>query len=159
MTVLAAKSIRRLCIKKGMISPFHERTVDRNSGCSYGLSYCGYDVRLDQDIVIHPAPNLMSFQLASTMEQFKMPSRVVGFVHDKSTWARMGLAVQNTVIEPGWAGYLTLEITNHSNEIIRLKQGTPIAQVVFHWLDYPATPYRGKYHNQERGPQAARYEK
>ena len=45
-----------------------------------------------------------------------MPSDVLGQVCDKSTWARRGVAVQNTIIEPGWRGYLTVELTNHSGE-------------------------------------------
>jgi hypothetical protein len=82
---------------------------------------------------------------------------VVGVVHDKSSLARRGIAVQNTVLEPGWRGFLTLEITNHGPEPIMLKSGCAVAQVVFTFLDEPTErPYRGKYQDQEAGPQAAR---
>jgi dCTP deaminase len=88
-----------------------------------------------------------------------MPTDVIGFVHDKSTLARFGIAVQNTVIEPGWTGILTIELTNHSDEFLWLTAGQPIAQIVFHELDAPTErPYSGKYQNQEAGPQAARFE-
>ena len=124
---------------------------------SGGLGPCGYDVALAQDIVMNPSTMAGSFQLGSTREVFAVPDDVVGIVHDKSSWARRGLAVQNTVIEPGWRGYLTLEITNHSHGLVRLHAGTPVAQVVFHRLDCPTDrTYSGKYQDQEPGPQAAR---
>lgn len=163
MTILSAQTIRKL----RLIDPIVERQ-QHESGCSYGLSACGYDVRLDQDITITPG----CFVLASTMERFHMPTNVVGKVHDKSTWARRGLAVQNTVIEPGWSGYLTMEIscnilTYHEfstkwdpenwtvpgiEPSVLLKAGTPIAQILFQFLDETTEkPYNGKYQNQERG--------
>jgi dCTP deaminase len=149
MTVLSAQTLREI----RPVSPFSERTLDQRTGTTYGLSACGYDVRLDQTVDLAPG----EFALASTVEQFTMPSDVVGIVHDKSTWARRGLAVQNTVIEPGWCGYLTLELTNHSREHLHLPVGTPVAQIVFHRLDVETDqPYSGKYQNQERGPQSAR---
>jgi len=84
---------------------------------------------------------------------------VIGFVHDKSTWARLGIAVQNTVIEPGWEGYLTLEITNHSRDRVTILRGSGIAQVIFQFLDLPSEkPYDGKYQDQARGPVAAIHE-
>jgi dCTP deaminase len=65
--------------------------------------------------------------------------------------------VQNTVIEPGWSGWLTLEIANHGREAITLTRGVGIAQILFHPLDKPtALKYTGKYQNQERGPVSAK---
>jgi len=166
MTILSAQTIRRL----KLLDPMVERQQHPESGCSFGLSACGYDLRLDQDIVIEPG----GFTLASTMERFHMPTDVVGIIHDKSTWARRGIAVQNTVAEPGWSGFLTLEISCNipvnrqmwekfwpGTEYTRTKlvAGTPIAQVIFHRLDEPteqAYPDTGKYQNQERGPVAAK---
>jgi dCTP deaminase len=85
-----------------------------------------------------------------------MPTDLVAFVHDKSTWARRGLSLFNTVIEPGWSGFLTLEIVNHSTNPLRLLSGDPIAQIVFMRMEEPAEkPYAGKYQNQKRGPQEA----
>ena len=97
--------------------------------------------------------------LASTLEQFHMPHDLIGTVRDKSTWARLFLAVQNTLLDPGWPGFLTLELTNHSDVEIRIAEGEPIAQIVFELLDQPTEKlYRGKYYNHERGPQHARHE-
>lgn len=174
MTVLSAQSI----LKRKIITPSNLRTVER--GMTYGISGAGYDVRVsfeglnftavkffqpplsrlnDAFGFIPTKPNGYTFMLAATMEHFNMPDDVVGIVHDKSTWARRGLAVQNTVIEPGWRGYLTLELTYHGPaemELI-LQHGDPIAQIVFHQLDEPTIfPYQGKYQDQEPGPQEAR---
>lgn len=88
-----------------------------------------------------------------------MPDDLVGRVCDKSTLARLGIAVQNTIIEPGWLGYLTLEITNHSKATVFINEGQPIAQIMFEMLDFPTMqPYDGKYQDQENFPVAARLE-
>jgi dCTP deaminase len=170
--ILSSQTIRQYCkpIKmfnaKPMLSPFRE--AGTHSGMSFGLSCSGYDIRIDQDVILYPTTlaNLIlnsigfkrsAFSLASSVEEFCMPSNIMGFVTDKSTWARRGLAVQNTCIEPGWGGKsLTLELSNHSDNVIRIKRGAPIAQVVFYKLDFPTDlPYVGKYSNQPRGPQKA----
>ena len=120
---------------------------------SGGLGPAGYDIALAQDV------NLGSggFALASAVELFNMRDNIAARVHDKSTWARRGVTVQNTFIEPGWRGYLTLELTNHSPRMVHIPQGAPIAQVVFEWVDAPTElPYSGKYQDQEAGPQEAR---
>ena len=80
-------------------------------------------------------------------------------MHDKSSWARRGIAVQNTLFDPGWSGYATLELSNHGQEIVTITAGDPIAQIVFHMLDQATEqPYQGKYQDQEAGPQPARLE-
>jgi dCTP deaminase len=82
-----------------------------------------------------------------------MPDDILGIVHDKSTWGRRGIAVQNTVIEPGWRGFLTLELSNHSSRLITIENGDPIAQIVFHLLAGATdSPYRGKYQDQINEP-------
>jgi dCTP deaminase len=155
MMILSAQTIRLWCInERPMITPFHERTVYR--GKTFGLSAAGYDVRVEFEAgrLLYLASG--SFILASTMERFRMPRSIMGIVHDKSSWARRGICVQNTVIEPGWEGYLTLELTNHSDNDIVLEAGSPIAQIVFHELDVATDqPYVGKYQDQQRGPQPA----
>ena len=158
MTVLSDMTIER----SGIIQPFIAIAERDSRGNSRGLSCCGYDLTLDQDLKIWPG----EFRLASTREYFSMPDDVVGIIHDKSSLARMGLAVQNTVAEPGWRGYLTLEITNHNAprpwwapwrkyvSPISFKTGDAIAQIIFCRVDRPvAHPYRGKYQDQESGPQ------
>lgn len=136
------------------IRPFCERS--KVNGRSYGLSSCGYDVRLAQDIWLWP----LFGRLGSILEYLKLPADLSAEVKDKSTNARLFVFVQNTIIEPGWEGYLTVELTRYLPWPILLRKGTPIAQVVFHQLDEPTEqPYRGKYQKQESGPQKARFEK
>lgn len=141
--ILSAQTIRKF----KPIDPFHERIV--KNGMSFGLSHAGYDVRIAQDLELAPG----KFALASTIERFTMPGNMVAMVHDKSTWARRGLSLFNTVIEPGWCGYLTLELVNHSDETLSIEHGDPIAQIVFMKLDKATErPYSGKYQNQRPGP-------
>jgi dCTP deaminase len=150
MTILSGQTIRRLAI----VEPMRERYLDEN-GNSAGLSISGYDITVDTQVDLMPG----SFVLVCTCERFVMPRNVVGVVHDKSSLARKGLAVQNTILEPGWRGYLTLELSNHSAYRIRLPIASAIAQVIFHFLDEPAEkPYTGKYQDQERMPIPARRE-
>lgn len=143
-------------LKAAPLKPLCFRTIA--NGMTYGLGPAGYDVRIAEDVIMHYG----DFVLASTVEEFCMPDDLQGIVHDKSSWARQGVAVQNTVIEPGWRGFLTLELTNHRSvpfgvyRPIRIKAGSPIAQVVFHKLIAPAlNPYNGKYQDQKAGPQPA----
>lgn len=147
MTVASAQTLRRV----RPLFPFHERTVVE--GMTYGLGPASYDVRIDQDVLLDRGV----FRLASTVERFSMPTNLIGVVHDKSSWVRCGLTVQNTVIDPGWRGFLTLELVSHW-VAINLKRGMPIAQIVFHFLDEPTeTPYVGKYQDQAPGPQGAKF--
>ena len=118
---------------------------------SYGLSEAGYDIRIKQDVVLYP---FRRFRLASTIEKFNMPDDLVAIVHDKSSWARRGLSVFNTVIEPGWKGFLTLELVYHRWFPLRIPAGAGIAQVIFHRIAEPAA-YSGKYQDQEDRPVAA----
>ena len=133
---------------------------------THGLGEAGYDIRLAEEIVFNPKSGYDSvtvngavfkgrFVLASAMEDFQMPTNLVGIVHDKSTNARRGLSVFNTVIEPGWFGKLTLELVFHGQEQLILPRGMGIAQVIFHEIFCQAS-YTGKYQFQEAGPQKAR---
>jgi dCTP deaminase len=155
--ILSGKAIEA----RRIISPFFARTEIERAGknFSFGASAAGYDVRIEFDSterVMQACLEPGGFILASTIERFAMPNDVVGFVHDKSSWARVGLAVQNTVIEPGWRGFLTLEITNHSDREITILRGDPIAQIVFARVEGDVVPYDGKYQDQGRGPRGAR---
>lgn len=119
-------------------------------GVSYGLGEAGYDVRIKQSIVLHP---FRRFRLASTFEYFNMPDDMVAIVHDKSTWARRGLSVQNTVIEPGWRGWLTLELMYYLWLPLHIPAGAGIAQVIFHQTT-DRRHYNGKYQDQPDQPVA-----
>lgn len=141
------------------------------NGVSYGLSEAGYDIRIKQSITFSTrwgVKNITrldyannqkimifntygSFILASSMEEFNIPSNLVGIVHDKSTWARRGLSVFNTVIEPGWKGYLTLELVYHGSDNLTIEAGSGIAQVIFHKVSC-ATEYKGRYQDQANRP-------
>lgn len=159
--ILSGQTIRDFCVPpiglsgldEPMIKPFTERGVQ--NGMSYGLSVAGYDVRIRESFTLKPG----EFKLASIMEYLDMPSDIVGLVHDKSTWARRGLSLFNTVIEPGWKGYLTVELMNFSDDLLTFESGDPIAQILFLRTDQPCEkPYAGKYQNQEAAPVAARNE-
>lgn len=123
----------------------------RAHGVSHGLTEAGYDLRIKQAVTLHP---FKRFTLASTIERFDMPADLVAVVHDKSTWARRGLSVFNTVLEPGWKGWLTLELVYHGWGVLRIPAGAGIAQALFHQLSEPAE-YDGKYQHQADKPVAA----
>lgn len=146
--ILTGKQIQECEI----IRPHVQRGVF--NGMSFGEGLAGYDIRIDQDIDLLPT----EFSLGSSLEEFVMPTGVVGLVKDKSSWARQGLSVFNTVIEPGWRGFLTLELVNHGYEKLHIPAGSPIAQVLFFQSRYETKAYTGKYQNQKRGPQEARFE-
>jgi len=149
MSVLSAQTIRRLELIKPCLDPPAKDAL----GNSIGLSCCGYDLTTIGNLIIGPG----AFLLAGAAEYFNLPPNVVGIVHDKSSLARKGLVVQNTVAEPGWRGYLTLELTNHGGSMLRFPKGCAIAQVVFHFLDQPTErPYEGKYQDQQLGPVGAK---
>lgn len=146
--ILSAQSI---AMRVGMIEPLEKRTS--YGGMTYGLSPAGYDIRIKEEMILMDG----EFRLASSIEKFNMPTDILARVADKSSWARRGLCVQNTVIEPGWRGYLTLELTNHSRNSIYIRAGSPIAQIIFEQLDqHTIMPYDGKYQDQESGPIPAR---
>ena len=146
--ILSGNTIRKLNI----INPFVEKGTIR--GRSYGVSHASYDIRIAQTAYLEPG----EFHLFSSIEEFNMPKNVCGTIHDKSSWARRGLSVFNTLIDPGWKGFLTLELVNNGYERLRLTEGDPIAQLKFEYLDEEVSGYTGKYQLQEAGPQEARYE-
>ncbi|ABD45481.1 deoxycytidine triphosphate deaminase [Ehrlichia chaffeensis str. Heartland] len=136
MSVMPDHWIKDKAIKEKMIDPFID--YKRSSGIlSYGLSSYGYDARIDnkfkvftnvnsvtvdpknfplgsfidkeEDVCIIP-PN--SFVLAKTVEYFKIPKDILVMCVGKSTYARCGIVVNVTPLEPGWEGYVTLEFSN-----------------------------------------------
>lgn len=121
----------------------------RHNGYSHGLTECGYDIRIKQDVWLFPGRR---FVLASSLEEFEMPNFLMGRVLNKSSWARRGLdASMTTNIEPGWRGYLTLELRYMKLWPMKIKAGTGIAQVIFETLSENAW-YRGKYQDQPNEP-------
>lgn len=145
-------------------------------GMTYGCSEAGYDIRIKQEIRFYPVNpdaefkkfRVMSFTndsftnddegrftIASAIEEFHLPTNLLGRVCDKSSWARKGLSVFNTVIEPGFIGGLTLELVYHGNTELVIPAGAPIAQVLFEEIKNPAH-YRGKYQFQSTNPEPSR---
>jgi len=128
--------IREMALKRGMIEPFVE-SQRREGVISYGLSSYGYDARVSEEFkiftnvdsaVVDPKafsdksfvdrrgpvciipPN--SFALASTVEYFRIPRDVLVICLGKSTYARCGIIVNVTPLEPEWEGHVTLEFSN-----------------------------------------------
>ncbi len=178
--ILPDHAIRHLCETQNMIHPFHEklqRDLAGNKILSYGLSSYGYDARcapewmiftnIDSaivdpknfteksfversgDVCIIP-PN--SFVLTRTVEYFRIPTDVLVICIGKSTYARCGLIVNVTPLEPGWEGYVTLEISNTTPLPARIYANEGIAQFLFFKGSSPCevnyADRDGKYQNQ-----------
>ena len=136
MPVLSDKWIKRMAKEQEMISPFEEKQIRGNS-ISYGVSSYGYDARVADEFKIFTNVNTEivdpknfkstsfvsrkgseciippnSFVLASTVEYFKVPEDVLVICLGKSTYARCGIIVNVTPLEPSWCGHVTLEFSN-----------------------------------------------
>ena len=158
MPVINGKTLLAKAPIRGMVS--HKLKAH---GTSYGLGEAGFDIRIKQEIIFKPGMTMGPtievngqlehgrFTLASAIEEFDMPTDLVGVVHDKSTWARQGLSVFNTVIESGWKGFLTLELVFHGSKEVVIPAGSGIAQVIFTSLAHDAS-YEGKYNHQADMP-------
>jgi dCTP deaminase len=166
----------------GMITPFVAGQV-RDGIISYGTSSFGYDCRLGTDFKLikdHGAGLTMtldpknvkpyvftSFQsrepfllpphshtLGVSLERFKIPADISGHVIGKSTYARCGVIINVTPLEPEWEGHITIEIANISPVWVRIYPGEGIMQVLFALGDRPDVTYAnrpggpGKYQGQ-----------
>ena len=155
MSVLSDKWIKKMALEEKMIDPF----IDKQKGVkniSYGLSSFGYDARVSNEFkiftdvdsaVVDPKnfninsfvsrkvneciipPN--SFALASTIEYFKIPKDVLVICLGKSTYARCGIIVNVTPLEPGWEGHVTLEFSNTTPLPAKIYANEGAAQFVF----------------------------
>lgn len=160
MGIKSDKWIREMVEQKKMIEPFStaqvRQTEQSQSIISYGLSSYGYDLRvadefkvftnvfntvvdpknfdeksfvnLKTDVCIVP-PN--SFALARSMEYFRIPRDVIAICIGKSTYARCGIIVNVTPLEPEWEGYLTLEISNTTPLPAKIYANEGLAQLIF----------------------------
>ena len=177
MTVLSDKWIKKMSKENDMISPFVDKQQKKNV-ISYGLSSYGYDARVSnefkiftnvnssmvdpkdfsnsnfiskkQDICIIP-PN--SFVLASTVEYFKIPKNILVICLGKSTYARCGIIVNVTPLEPEWEGHVTLEFSNTTPLPAKIYANEGACQFVFlQGNEDPEISYadrKGKYMNQK----------
>ncbi len=120
---------------------------------SYGLTECGYDIRLAKGVWLFLGRR---FVLRHAIEEFNMPNYLMGRVLNKSTWARRGVdASMTTNIEPGWRGFLTLELHYRKAMPLYIPAGVGIAQVIFEQIAVP-TWYEGKYQDQPDMPVPAK---
>ena len=117
------------------------------------------EVRDDEPFILHPG----EFVLGSTLERVAVPVDLVARLEGKSSLGRLGLLIHSTAgyVDPGWDGYLTLELSNVANLPITIYPGMKIGQISFFQLSTPAgTPYgaggRNRYQGQ-RGPTASRF--
>jgi dCTP deaminase len=137
-SLLKAAPIRNMITRK-----------DSFRGFSHGLTECGYDIRIAETVTLVLGRR---FVLASSMEYFHMPQNLMGRLLNKSTWARLGIdASMTTNLEPGWRGFLTLELRYAGWRPLTIYRGTGIAQVIFEQIENPIE-YSGKYQDQSQGP-------
>jgi len=149
--ILSAQSIRRRVQSQNLIESFCE--PDRIFNMSFGLSAASYDLRIAETVSVPEH----AYVLASSLEKFNFPNDLQGTLRDKSSWIRRGINVGNTQFDPGFRGYATIEIFNHSSWPIEIQVGCPIAQMIFEMLDEPTElPYKGKYQDQRKGAQFSR---
>jgi dCTP deaminase len=180
MSIKSDRWIRRMAEQHGMIEPFapqQVRVANEQKIISYGTSSYGYDVRcanefkiftninstivdpknfdpasfvdVKSDICIIP-PN--SFALARTVEFFRIPRSVLTVCLGKSTYARCGIIVNVTPLEPEWEGHVTLEFSNTTTLPAKIYANEGVAQMLFFESDEVCeTSYRdrgGKYQGQ-----------
>jgi len=159
VSIKSDRWIREMALEHEMLKPFEPgqvRMVNNEKVISYGTSSYGYDVRcsthfkiftnvfsatvdpkafddrsfvdIESDVCIIP-PN--SFALASTIEYFKIPSNVLTLCVGKSTYARCGIIVNVTPLEPEWEGHVTLEFSNTTNLPAKIYANEGVAQMLF----------------------------
>ena len=160
MSILSDREIRRLSKERRMIEPFIERQIRQlDNGqpvIGYGLSSYGYDLRVADEFkvftnvfntVVDPKafdarsfvdvrgqecivpPN--SFALSRSVEYFRIPRDILTICLGKSTYARCGIIVNVTPLEPEWEGHVTLEISNTTPLPAKIYANEGLAQVVF----------------------------
>jgi len=118
------------------------------------------EVKQGEPFILHPG----EFVLGSTLERIATPEDMVARLEGKSSLGRLGLLIHSTAgyVDPGWDGYLTLELSNVANLPITIYPGMKIGQISFFMLTTPAeVPYgskstKSKYQGQ-RGPTASRF--
>ena len=155
MSVQSDKWIKKMAEEYAMISPFENKQV-RGDKISFGLSSYGYDARVSNhfkiftnvdsavvdpkkfsqesfvdrktDICVIP-PN--SFALARTVEYFKIPRNIMVICLGKSTYARCGIIVNVTPLEPEWEGHVTLEFSNTTPLPAKIYANEGVSQFIF----------------------------
>lgn len=176
MGLLPDHAIRRLVYDTDMIAPFEPDQV-KAGNISYGLSSYGYDIRVADEFKIftnawnamvdpkrfdprsfldHQGPECIippnSFVLARSVEYLRVPRDILVICLGKSTLARCGLILNVTPLEPGWQGYITLEISNTTPLPARIYSNEGIGQLLFFRAEEPCevsyADRGGKYQSQ-----------
>ena len=177
MSVLSDKWIKKMAKNHKMIQPFVSKQT-RKGKISFGLSSYGYDARVSNHFKIFTNVNSTivdpknfkkegfvtkkssvcvippnSFALATTVEYFKIPENVIVICLGKSTYARCGIIVNVTPLEPGWEGHVTLEFSNTTPLPAKIYANEGAAQFVFiKGNEKPEVSYarrKGKYMKQK----------
>jgi dCTP deaminase len=181
MTIKSDKWIQKMVKDHGMIEPFQASQVrddEEKKIISYGVSSYGYDIRcsnefkvftninsvivdpkdfdansfvdINSDVCIIP-PN--SFALARTVEYFRIPRNILTVCLGKSTYARCGIIVNVTPLEPEWEGHVTLEFSNTTPLPAKIYANEGVAQVLFfesdEICDISYKDRKGKYQGQK----------
>jgi dCTP deaminase len=90
-----------------------------------------------------------SFALGTSLELISMPANIIGLCDGKSTYARCGIIINVTPIEPGWSGHLTMHIANPTPFPVRIYAGEGIVQIMLYQLSSDVDQaYTGLYQNQ-----------
>lgn len=176
MSVMPDSWIRQMAREKGMIEPFVEQQ-QREGAISYGLSSYGYDARVgstfhiftnvdnavvdpkafsDASFVVREGDHCIippnSFMLAGTVEYFRIPRDTLVVCLGKSTYARCGIIVNVTPLEPEWEGHVTLEFSNTTPLPAKVYANEGVCQFLFlQGASEPEVSYadrKGKYMGQ-----------
>ncbi len=122
-----------------------KRRLFRGVHLGDAMDYKRYEVRNGEEFCLLPG----SFALATTLEQFFIPSTMAAYVQGRSSIGRAGLTVQNAgYVDPGFHGAITLELKNETRNPIYLCPGYPVAQMIFEECTPVDRPYEGKYNGQ-----------
>jgi dCTP deaminase len=177
MAVMSDRWIRKMAQEQEMIKPFAENQV-REGVISYGISSYGYDLRVADEFKIFTNANSTivdpkhfdersfvefrgpvciippnSFALARSVEYFKIPRNILTICVGKSTYARCGIIVNVTPLEPEWEGFVTLEISNTAPLPARVYANEGLCQLVFFNADQVCEisykDKKGKYQAQQ----------
>jgi len=176
--VLSDREIKDYVKKYKMIEPFQTSQIKKGV-VSFGLSSYGYDFRLAKEFKIFTnvysatvdpknfneksfidfrgkvciiPPN--SFVLGKSLEYFRIPRDVIGICLGKSTYARCGIIVNVTPLEPEWQGFITVEISNTTPLPAKIYAREGICQVIFvrgsEICEISYKDRKGKYQNQNK---------
>jgi len=178
MSIKSDRWIKEMAVNKKIIEPFEENQI-RKGIISFGPSSYGYDIRIDNEYKIPDATDSSlldpknfdvssfssikanhcvipahSYVLGKSVEYFRLPRNILTLCFGKSTYARCGVVVNITPLEPEWEGYITMAICNTSGRPVKIYSREGIAQIIFlESDDICLTSYadkKGKYQAQKK---------